>query len=232
MKWPAPVDHLYILCDTEKEPDRAEYLYKWLRSHTIDDTAYTLMSACYGTTLSDERAHEAWNPWVNRKPVEKQRNFNSYNMKKSEISLCINWAAAARAAVDAKHKVVMIFESDVIFDEDFLPRLGGALASLPYASWDFLSISAGAKLRPPRAAGDNAPVWFEMKNNYFHTRTTDAMIFKVDMLEKILGTFFPFAEVLDWELNYQLTRHGSRTYWLDPPIIKQGSACGIYKTLL
>jgi hypothetical protein len=232
MKWPAPVDHLYILCDTEKERDRAEYLYKWLRSHTIDDTTYTLMSACYGSTLSDERAHEVWNPWVNRKPVEKQRNFNSYNMKKSEISLCINWAAAARAAVDAKHKVVMIFESDVIFDEDFLPRLGGALASLSYASWDFLSISAGAKLRPPRAAGDNNPVWFEMKNNYFHTRTTDAMIFKVDMLEKILGTFFPFAEVLDWELNYQLTRHGSRTYWLDPPIIKQGSACGIYKTLL
>ena len=56
-----------------------------------------------------------------------------------------------------------------------------------------------------------------------HTRTTDAMIFRVPMLEKILTTLFPFAEVLDWELNYQLTRHSSVSLWLDPPIIRQGS---------
>jgi len=232
MKWPAPIDHLYILCDKEKEPDRAEYLEKWLTKHGLDSDCYTIMSECYGTTLSDERAHAAYNPWVDRKPIEKHRNFNSYNMKKSEISLCINWAAAARAAVAAKHKVAMIFESDVLFDDDFLPKLACGMASLPYEKWDFLSISAGAKIRPPRDAGDTRSVWFEIQNTYCHTRTTDAMIFKVDMLERILTTFFPVAEVLDWELNYQLTRHGSRTFWLDPPIIRQGSACGVYKTLL
>jgi hypothetical protein len=58
------------------------------------------------------------------------------------------------------------------------------------------------------------------------------MIFKVSMLEKIVGTFLPVAEVLDWELNYQLTLHGSRTLWLDPPIIRQGSATGEYATTL
>jgi hypothetical protein len=49
------------------------------------------------------------------------------------------------------------------------------------------------------------------------------MIFKVSMLKQIVGTLFPFAEVLDWELNYQLTLHKSISYWLDPPIIRQGS---------
>ena len=70
-----------------------------------------------------------------------------------------------------------------------------------------------------------------MVSHYYHTRTTDAMIFKVDMMAKILGTLFPFAEVLDWELNYQLSLHKSRSFWLDPPIIRQGSGKE-YKTTL
>jgi hypothetical protein len=49
------------------------------------------------------------------------------------------------------------------------------------------------------------------------------MIVKVGMLDKILGTLFPFSEVLDWELNYQLTRHRAISWWLDPPIVRQGS---------
>jgi hypothetical protein len=49
------------------------------------------------------------------------------------------------------------------------------------------------------------------------------MIFKVSMLDKILNSLFPFSEVLDWELNYQLTLNSSKSLWLDPPIIRQGS---------
>ena len=50
------------------------------------------------------------------------------------------------------------------------------------------------------------------------------MIFQVSMLEKIVKTFLPVAEVLDWELNYQLTLNDSKTLWLDPPIVRQGSS--------
>jgi hypothetical protein len=49
------------------------------------------------------------------------------------------------------------------------------------------------------------------------------MIFQVSMLQKICETLIPFAEVLDWELNYQLALHNSRSLWLDPPIVRQGS---------
>lgn len=231
-KWPAPIDHLYILCDPQHEPDRATYLYKWLEKMEIDPDCWTMLSKCYGKTLSSKDAHAAYNPFVDRKPVEQIRNFNSYNLKPSEISLGINWEHNACKAIRDKHKCVMMFESDVLIPDDFMKNLTEAMGLLEDRQWDFLSLSAGANLRPLRPANEIHLGWFPPIHSYFHTRTTDAMIFKVEMLEKIVTTFIPFAEIIDWELNYQLTLHGSRSFWLDPPIIRQGSATGDYKTTL
>ncbi len=236
MRWPKPIDHLYILCEPREEPDRAEYLLNWFKTHNIDSDCWSFVNKCYGKTLSAADAHAAYNPFVNRKPVEAIRNFNSYNMKPAEISLCINWEHAAHTAIKDAHSVVMIFESDVIFLDGFMDKLEESmniLTSNKY-DWDFLSISSGADLRPYRPVGDTTLGWFGSKNHYFHTRTCDAVIFKVSMLEKIVKTFLPVAEVLDWELNYQLTLHGSKTLWLDPPIVRQGSNIHTreYKTTL
>lgn len=230
--WPTPIDHTYILCDPAREPERAAYLTTWLREHAINPNCYSMGLACYGSDLSVDTCYRVYNPWQNRKPAEKERSFNSYNLKAGEISLVLNWADAAQRAVNAGHRVVMILESDVIFHDDFLPQLATSMKELSdkQVEWDFLSLSAGANLRPRRDPGETSYEWF-LVTNYYHTRTTDAMIFKVSMLEKILGTLFPFAEVLDWELNYQLELNASRSLWLDPPILHQGSG-KIYPTTL
>jgi len=225
--WPKPIDHVYILCDAAREPDRAEYLNRWLSSHPVGP--YTMNLACYGPSLRAAQLAK-YDPWIPRKPVPyEQRNFNSYNLKPGEISLVLNWAAVAQDAVDKKYSVVMILESDVIFHEDFLSKLSVAMNRLTGKPWDYLSINAGADLVPHRR--DPNECWFAPTNPYYHTRTTAAMIVKVSMLEKILGTLFPFSEVLDWELNYQLTLHSSVSWWLDPPIVRQGSGKE-YKTTL
>ena len=229
--WPAPIDHVYILCDPKREPDRAKYLYEWLAAQKIPSSSYTIDLACYGSDLSVDTAYGVYNPWVDRSPIEKERNFNSYNLKRSEISLCINWASAAAKAVADGHNIVMFLESDVRFEEGFMEKLETSLRLLDTRdAWDFLSISYGPEMRPFRKAGETHLEWFPA-HPYYHTRTTDAMIFRTEMLNKILGTFFPFAEVLDWELNYQLSLHTSKSYWLDPPIVKQGSGT-IYPTTL
>jgi hypothetical protein len=217
--WPKPIDHVYILCDARKEPDRAAYLNTWLSANPVG--AYTLDLACYGSSLTPAQL-ASYNPWIPRKPVQhEQRNFNSYNLKPGEISLVLNWAAVAQDAVAKKYAVVMILESDVIFDADFLTKLSDAMSRLGQRPWDYLSLNAGADLVPQRR--DSTDCWFPPTHPYYHTRTTAAMIVKVGMLDKILGTLFPFSEVLDWELNYQLTRHRAISWWLDPPIVRQGS---------
>jgi len=229
MTWPAPLDHVYILCDPEKEPERAKYLRGWFSEQKIDPKSYTLISKCYGTSLKAEDAIKAYDPFQNRKPIETERNFSSHNLKISEVSLLINWHHFATTAVNAGHRYVMMFESDVIFTPTFLTDLKTALGRAP--PFDFLSISAVHFLRPRRAEGDTELKWFTPPS-YYKTRTCDAMIFAVSLLEKISKTFFPCTDDLDWELNYQLNLHGARCGWLDPPIISQGSGNGTYETTL
>lgn len=216
----SPIDHCYILCDEEKEPTRAKYLQTWFQTHNICSSSYTFCMPTYGTDalFQSDIIWKFYNPW---KRV-KHGNFNSRNLKPGELSLIFNFALVAQKAIQAGHRVVMILESDVLFCENFLERLEEAMEALPSA-WDFLSLSASAGLKPHRSAVSPQQLWFPPINPYFHTRCTDSMIFRVSMLESVLKTLFPCAEVLDWELNYQLTLHQSKSLWLDPPILRQGS---------
>lgn len=220
MAWPAPIDHTFILCDPAREPERANYLTSWLSANSIPPTAYTMGLHCYKDDITPELADRVYNPWIER--GEDSKNFNRFNLKQGEISLVLNWAEAAKTAVEKKYNVVMMLESDVIFDDQFLQKLQTVITPIQRDPWHFISISARHDLRPKRDDGGNTFRWFRVAGT-LHTRTTDAMIFRVPMLEQILSTLFPFGEVLDWELNHQLTIHKSISLWLDPPIIRQGS---------
>jgi hypothetical protein len=238
-RFPHPIDHCYILCNPEKEPDRIKYLTTWLAENEIDPSCYTIGVDCYGTDPFFQTA-EVWkvyDPWSTQHG-RRLANGTSTNLKAGELSLILNFVGAAKKAVAAGHKTVMILESDVLFFDDFLGKFEKALAALdtepmPKDGWDFLSLSASAKLVPERGDAPVNQQWFRPINSYFHTRCTDSMVFRVDMLAKILQTILPCAEPLDWELNFQLSIHRSRSFWLDPPIMKQGSgAAGPYDTLL
>ena len=220
--WPTPIDHTYILCDPAKEPERAAYLTKWLSDNAMPAQAYTMGLSCYGDTISDADVIREYNPWRRRRGSPWCGAFIR-NLKKTEISLGMNWIAIAKASVEAGHKVVMMLESDVLFFPKFLTDLGTSLQQLKDREWDFLSISAGANLRPVRPADETDLQWFPPLDPYYHTRTTDAMIFRVSILKNILCTISPFSDIIDWELNYQLSLHNSKSLWLDPPIIRQGS---------
>lgn len=233
-RWPAPIDHTYIICDPKLEPERGKYITEWFASNRIDPTCYTMEMKYYGKTVSDEDALKLYDPCQKRELPIFRKEYCScykYNMKKTEISLCMNWHHLASDAVAKKHNIVMMLESDVLFNVDFLEKLDAAMKMLP-SEWDFLSISAGANLFPIRElTADRELGWFPCTTTPCHTRTTDAMIFKVEMLEKITKEFYPVGDVLDWELNYHLEKYNSRTYWLDPPILKQGSG-SVYETSL
>lgn len=237
--FPNPIDHCYILCNPEKEPDRIKYLTSWLTANEIDPACYTIGVDCYGTDpfFQSDAVWKVYDPWSTRHG-RRLANGTSTNLKAGELSLILNFVGAAKKAVAAGYRTVMILESDVLFFDGFLDNFAGALNALQTESltkdgWDFLSLSASAKLVPDRSGAPSTQQWFRPVHPYFHTRCTDSMVFRVDILAKILQTILPCAEPLDWELNFQLSLHGSRSFWLDPPIMKQGSgAAGPYETLL
>lgn len=226
------IDHCYILCNPEKEPERADYLRNWFQSKNISPSRYSFSSDCYGTDplFQTKSVWNFYNPWTNLYG-RRIANNTSHNLKPAEISLLMNFACIAKKAVDAGHTTVMILESDIQFEEDCLERLEVAMSQVP-PDWDFLSISASLGMKPRRRQEDVGKLWFPPSHPYFHTRCADSMIFRVSMLKNILSTFFPFAEALDWELNFQLTLHRAKSYWLDPPVMYQGSLIGVYKSTL
>jgi hypothetical protein len=235
-RFPAPIDHCYILCNPAKEPDRARYLTNWLQENRIDPACYTLGTYCYGSDpfFQTDDVWKMYDPWSTRFGRRIGNSFGR-NMKPAELSLILNFAAAAKQAVDAKHEIVMILESDVIFFDGFFDNLKAAMQKLEGRSWDFLSLSASANLRPNRKDAPAEELWFPPLFSYYHTRCTDSMVFRVEMLDKILRTIFPCVEPLDWELNFQLSLHKSNSLWLDPPIMRQASGINgddIYETVL
>lgn len=220
-----PVDHTYILCDPQKEPDRAAYLLQWLKAHSIDPASYTICLDCYGDHpfFQSKEVWDFYDPWSTahgRRPL----NFNTQNLKPTELSLIWNWAGAARKAVAAGHQTVLFLESDVLFCPNFLEAFREAMDSLQKeqgTSWDFLSLSASAAIVPHSPSPDRR--WYAPNRPDHPTRCTDSMIMRLPLISNILSTLFPCAEALDWELNHQLTLHKARSFWLHPPITRQGS---------
>ena len=223
------IDHAYFICSEKYEPDRYRHIQKWCTANNIKDYSFVYMK--HGSEISPEEAFKVYNPWVERPNVGEHKNFNRYNLKLSEISLCINFGTAALTAIKSGHKTVAIFESDAIFSDDFLQKFNACLRKLDGKEWDYLSIADGVGMKPKRDPSDTETGWFPILGN-FHTRTTCGQVFKTDLLKNVMSSFFPFAEVLDWELNYQLTRYGSRSLWLDPCLVKNGSCSGEFATSL
>ena len=42
-------------------------------------------------------------------------------------------------------------------------------------------------------------------------------------LEKLVKTFIPFKEIIDWEMNFQNILHSGKALWADPPLAEQGT---------
>jgi hypothetical protein len=130
---------------------------------------------------------------------------------------------AAGGAPDAGGGLVMTLESDVWLREDFVPRLREVLADAA-AGWDYISLGEGVGTRPPGApASYYAPTKAYKPPHQWVFRCTDSMLFSVEFLKKLKGTFVPFKEIIDWEMNFQLMLHGGKALWADPPLAEQGT---------
>jgi len=128
---------------------------------------------------------------------------------------------------------IIVLESDVWLREDFVERLCDVMEQVKDTEWDYISLGEGARTRPNKC---DPSMFSKTKiyppNHHFVYRCTDSMLFKVPYLKKILPTLLPFRECLDWELNIQALAHQSKSLWVDPPLVEQGTAVGRQETTL
>ena len=231
MNWPSEVDKVFLLVHPIHEKERYERLLPHFISRGIPQDKIVCCAPTWGSELKSDFIFQVYDPYGRQgMPVF---TWKARCLSKGEISLVLNFYAAARAAVEQKYKTVLIFESDSWLREDFVSRLNELLQDLSNKSWDYVSLGEGVRTRPPNCeASLYAKTKAYVPPHQFVFRCTDSMLFQVSYLQKIVQTLIPFRECLDWELNIQTMAHKGKAFWADPPLAEQGTAVGRQETTL
>ena len=230
-QWPSEIEKVFLLVHSQKEKDRYDRLIPHFVSRGVPAERIVCCAPTWGSQLSSDDIFRVYDPFCRQGvPVF---TFKARCLSKGEISLVLNFALAARQAVEQRLKTVLIFESDTWLRDDFVQRLSDLMEDLKTKEWDYVSLGEGARTRPENCD----PSLFAKTKAYkpphqFVFRCTDSMLFRVSYLEKILTTLFPFRECLDWELNIQTMAHKGQALWADPPLAEQGTAVGRQETTL
>ena len=231
MNWPSQIDMVFLLVHPLHEKERYERLIPHFLSRGIPADKIQCCAPTWGNELSSDLIFKVYDPYCRLgMPVF---TWKARCLSKGEISLVLNFYAAAQIAVEKNYKTVLLFESDTWLRDDFVPRLQDLLDDLANKEWDYVSLGEGARTRPPNCD----PSMYAKTKAYvpphqFVFRCTDSMLFQVSYLQKILTTLIPFRECLDWELNIQTMAHRGKTFWADPPLAEQGTAVGRQITTL
>lgn len=229
--WPEQIDKVFLLVHTVHEKERYERLIPHFLNCGIPAEKIVCCAPTWGSELSSDFIFKVYDPYCRQgMPVY---TWKARCLSKGEISLVLNFFAAARMAVEQNMNQVLIFESDTWLRQDFLPRLNDLLQDLAGKEWDYVSLGEGVRTRPPNCD----PSMFAKTKVYepphqFVYRCTDSMLFQVSYLKKVISTLFPFRECLDWELNIQNIVHKGKAWWADPPLAEQGTAVGRQETTL
>lgn len=216
------IDRIYCLVHPIYEKDRLQRLTKQLQKANIPSEKVSLNAATWGSELKSDLIFTVWDPFLRRGLPN--FSWKSRCLSKGEISLVLNFYAAAKHAIDNNYKTIIIFESDVFLRSDFCKGLQELWTDLS-GNWDYVSLGEGIGTRPSGVPNSYwSPVKAYTPPHQCVFRCTDSMLLKVDFLKKVVQTLIPFRECLDWELNYQIAIHQGISYWADPPLAEQGSS--------
>lgn len=223
--WPAEIEKVYLIAHPIKEKERFDRLIQDVLSRGVPSERIEVIAPTWGTDLTSETIFQVYDPYLNRPcPCF---TFKGRNLTRPEISLALNFYFAMKSAVEKTNKYVITLESDVYLREDFLPRLCDLVKDLEKKQWDYVSLGEGVGTRPANAHPSMyAPTKAYEPPHQLVFRCTDSMLFRTQFLRKVITTFIPFREIIDWEMNFQNMLHKGLALWADPPLAEQGTCFG------
>lgn len=153
-----------------------------------------------------------------------------FPLKPSEISLCLKMKESLRLFLNQREKDLMfLMEDDVILCENFIETLNFYLQSLP-DDWSAAFLGQGGGKRINSNLLKSGINWY--RKDHPADRCADSILFTRKSVEKIYegitsrGISFP----PDHEFSYWFRFFDMTIYWLEPPIVAQGSQTGYFET--
>lgn len=231
LDWLPPI---LILCHPEYEPIRYKLLCDHLPKHGIPLDKVRWIRGPWGSTLTSEQFFACYDPFRPRLSSELAMCFKSAGLLRGEVSLILTFREAVSQALALNTETVLIFESDIVLREDFVPRLQRLLDQATNRNdWDYISLGEGVGTRPE----GHSFSYFTNTELYdpktpWAFRCTDSMVFRRRFLAVLHHTLREFRECLDWELNAHLQATGAKALWADPPLVEPGSGRWRFLSLL
>lgn len=155
--------------------------------------------------------------------------YPHYPLQPSMVSLCLKQKEAFRRIGYGDSEVGIMFEDDAIICENFKETLHIYMNSLP-ADWDVAFIGQGAGKRIPKDRLEDGIFWY--KKDHPADRCADSILFKKEAAFKIYNALEQYKICFnpDPELGFWMKMGKMNVYWLEPPIVAQGSQNGLFKT--
>ncbi len=169
-----------------------------------------------------KNSNEVWNEkvhWVCNSPFRK--------IKMSELSLSIKHILAYEKIIKENYDIALILEDDIVFESNFKLLFDSYFINTP-DDLDFAFIGNGCGLKIEELK-DKQHLY--IKDNPA-TKCTDSYLITNSAAKKIMSDLIPITVPIDFELNFSIKKHRLKTYWLEPPLISQGSQTGLYRSAI
>jgi GR25 family glycosyltransferase involved in LPS biosynthesis len=150
-----------------------------------------------------------------------------YPLKPEEVSLALKHKNALERAFKSNSDIFLFLEDDAIVEIEFIKKLSNFIDSIP-KDWDAAFIGQAVDKRIPESEIVEGKYWY--KKDFPADRCTDSILFTKKAVSRLYNAMesrkicFP----IDHEYSYWFRQLNMNVYWLEPPLVTQGSQCGIF----
>lgn len=189
---------------------------EWIESHDKETVSYELYRNNFKADLIEYQTR-----------MPSYYSYNLYPLKPEEVSLALKHKSALEKSFKSNHDCFLFLEDDAILEVNFLDRLNSYIQSLP-KDWDAAFIGQAVDKRIPESERVEGQYWY--KKDFPADRCTDSILFSKKAVSRLYNAMesakicFP----IDHEYSHWFRQLNMNVYWLEPPLVTQGSQCGIF----
>ena len=222
------LDKIYIIHYIRLK-ERRDYLEKRLKELGLDDYCSWVISDKDGNFSKKDLL--LWDS--NEKSIQERKKYLGEKLppigKIDMIMMLQHIQVLRKIASKEDNKISLIFEDDVLLDNDFPEKLKDAIEKLSKIKWDICYSDKGSLIVEPKIIPTSGKIAL-YKPIDKRSNTTGSYLIKSTSAKKLLKLMKKIAVGPDMELTYVQKKYGLKVYWTIPFLTHQGSIEEVYQS--
>lgn len=212
-----------------KLKERRDYLERRLKELGLEDYVQWVVSTKDGSFPKKDL--KLWES--NEKTIQERKRYLGEKLppigRIDMIMMLQHIQVLRKIARSRKETISIVFEDDVLLDDDFPEILSRTIEKLSRIEWDICYSDRGSLLVEPKIKNRNDKViLYKVPDK--RANTTGSFLIKRDGAKLLLKLMKKIAIGPDMELTYVQRKNNLKVYWTIPFLTHQGSIEEIYQS--